>query len=69
MSYLPQQQEDVFHPTQTLMEAVLFQAVMRLGSDIPDSKKKLMARELIIMAGLKGKVRPNYPLILSMGSL
>jgi len=49
-------QEDTFHPTQTVLEAVIFQASMRLDSSIPHSKKKYMARELIKKAGLKGKV-------------
>lgn len=49
-------QEDVFHPTQYLMEAVMFQAVMRLDVSVPYHQKLDMVTSLITMAGLKGKV-------------
>jgi len=54
-------QEDTFHPTQTVVEAVVFQAIMRLDSAIPYERKLTVAQELIAMAGLKGKVRYSMP--------
>jgi ABC-type multidrug transport system ATPase subunit len=49
-------QEDAFHPTQTVLEAVMFHANMRLDANIPQSEKLQMAQEMIDLAGLKGKV-------------
>jgi len=48
-------QEDIFHPTQTVLEAVMFQANLRLDPSIPRPKKVLKAMELIALAGLRGK--------------
>ena len=52
-------QEDFFHPTQTVMEAVMFQAHMRLDCHIHPERKAGLARELITKAGMQGKVG-NY---------
>ena len=49
-------QEDFFHPTQTIMEAVMFQAHMRLDCNVHHERKAGLARELITRAGLQGKV-------------
>jgi len=49
-------QEDTFHPTQTVLEAVNFQALMRLDSSIPYKRKMEMAKEIVADAGLRGKV-------------
>lgn len=49
-------QTDAFHPTQTVLEAVLFQADMRLDPSISKKEKVFTAKGLIAMAGLEGKV-------------
>jgi len=49
-------QEDIFHPTQSVLEAVMFQSQMRLASNVPYNKKLAKAQDLIALAGLSGKV-------------
>ena len=49
-------QEDFFHPTQTVMEAVMFQAHIRLDCNVHPERKAKLARELIAKAGMHGKV-------------
>jgi ATP-binding cassette, subfamily G (WHITE), member 2 len=47
--------QDSFHPTVTVLEAVLFHAHMRLGVDVPTATKLERARVVIGIAGLQGK--------------
>jgi len=49
-------QEDPFHPTQTVLEAVMFQALMRLDPKIIYEEKLCLTKDLIVQAGLGGKV-------------
>ena len=49
-------QEDVFHPTTTLLEAIMFQAHMRLDAGMPYSEKLGRVGDLLKLAGLSGKV-------------
>ncbi|GAB5035572.1 abc transporter g family protein [Nannochloropsis oceanica] len=48
-------QEDIFHPTSTVKEAVLFQANLRLDRRMPVHEKDALALRLIEDVGLKGK--------------
>ena len=48
-------QEDIFHPTSTVKEAVLFQANLRLDRRMPAHEKDALALRLIEDVGLKGK--------------
>lgn len=48
-------QEDIFHPTSTVKEAVLFQANLRMHSKMPSHEKDALALQLIQDVGLKGK--------------
>ena len=47
--------QDSFHPTVTVLEAVLFQAHMRLGRGVPLATKLQRVREVVGLAGLQGK--------------
>lgn len=47
----------MFHPTQTVMETVVFHAQMRLGRTLPYQHKVTQAQRVIYKAGLQGKVR------------
>jgi ATP-binding cassette subfamily G (WHITE) protein 2 len=47
--------QDSFHPTVTVLEAVLFHAHMCLKIDVPLAAKLQRAREVISLAGLQGK--------------
>ena len=51
----PQNTQDSFHPTVTVLEAVLFQAHMRLDPAVPYAWKVRKAQALIRLAGLQGK--------------
>ena len=48
-------QEESFHATTTVMEAMLFQAHMRMPRSVPMAAKRERARRLLKMAGLQGK--------------
>jgi len=48
-------QEDIFHPTQTVFEAIMYQAELRLGLDVPYEKKKKLCHKLLAEVGLAGK--------------
>lgn len=48
-------QEESFHATSTVMEAMLFQAHMRMARSVPAAAKRERARRLLDMAGLQGK--------------
>jgi len=48
-------QEDVFHPTQTVFEAVMYQADLRLGLEVSKEEKKKLCRKLLTQVGLGGK--------------
>lgn len=48
-------QEDSFHPTSTVKEAVLFRASMRLDRRMPSQERDALALRLIEDVGLKGK--------------
>ena len=51
------QQEDIFHPTTTVLEAIMFQAQMRLDARMPYNEKLARVTMLIKLAGLSGKVQ------------
>lgn len=48
-------QDESFHATSTVMEAMLFQAHMRMPRAVPAAAKRARARRLLAAAGLQGK--------------
>ena len=48
-------QEESFHATSTVMEAVLFRAHMRMPRSVPTAAKRAEAERLLERAGLQGK--------------